>query len=403
MKKIFIITILLISTIITFGQTTVSKSCGKCLKSVSITSTTGDYCPHCGVRWGYENSTTTTSTSNSNYNYLNTAPKPSKKSAKTSTGSVKSKNNTTNNEQPFVHFFDSYTKPNLENWLVDKLSKYSKEKIYCPDNTTFSFTSKCWSDKDFEFKFKDGYFIVKYNHNDEYNKIDYLPISYFSYTYGESYSRELSFSSTQTTKTEIDNQTVKKTLISYIHIGFKGDAEENLIEKIKSAFLRLKKISIQTDLTTLPDVLFPSDLNKPSIPDTKQWILNKLNKYTENQIFQNINGGYSGMKNPVFSFSAMNLIIDYYNAYNDLIQVVIPICECNTSNNIYNDYFNSTTYENYSFFSKEELITIRGNQTKKFYIKLNFDKEDNLYSRLQKAFNSLKEDCPKKTKEKEVF
>ncbi len=41
--------------------TTQSKSCGSCKKEVSINSTVGMRCPHCGVRWGYENQHTTTS------------------------------------------------------------------------------------------------------------------------------------------------------------------------------------------------------------------------------------------------------------------------------------------------------------------------------------------------------
>lgn len=39
-----------------FGQS--SKSCGACHQPVSIHSEVGDYCPHCHVRWGYENTTT---------------------------------------------------------------------------------------------------------------------------------------------------------------------------------------------------------------------------------------------------------------------------------------------------------------------------------------------------------
>jgi hypothetical protein len=50
------------------GQT--SKSCGSCHNSVSVYSQVGDYCPHCGVRWGYENTTTSTSYVN-DYNYYN--------------------------------------------------------------------------------------------------------------------------------------------------------------------------------------------------------------------------------------------------------------------------------------------------------------------------------------------
>lgn len=42
--------------------TTQSKSCGKCHKPVSISSTVGMRCPHCGVRWGSQNTTRTSST-----------------------------------------------------------------------------------------------------------------------------------------------------------------------------------------------------------------------------------------------------------------------------------------------------------------------------------------------------
>ena len=56
---------LLVSTL-AIGQS--SKSCGSCQKPVSSNSQVGDYCPHCNVRWGYEN---TTSTTTSNYNYDN--------------------------------------------------------------------------------------------------------------------------------------------------------------------------------------------------------------------------------------------------------------------------------------------------------------------------------------------
>lgn len=50
--------------------TTTSKSCGSCRGSVSSNSTIGMYCPHCGVRWGYENKTYSKTERNSyNYNY----------------------------------------------------------------------------------------------------------------------------------------------------------------------------------------------------------------------------------------------------------------------------------------------------------------------------------------------
>lgn len=45
----------------TYSYTTVSKSCGSCGGAVSSNSCVGMRCPHCGVRWGYENTTTSTS------------------------------------------------------------------------------------------------------------------------------------------------------------------------------------------------------------------------------------------------------------------------------------------------------------------------------------------------------
>lgn len=46
-----------------YGQsyTTSSKSCGSCGGAVSSNSQIGMKCPHCGVRWGYENTTRSTS------------------------------------------------------------------------------------------------------------------------------------------------------------------------------------------------------------------------------------------------------------------------------------------------------------------------------------------------------
>ncbi len=60
MKKSFLIGLLFIfsySLSISQSWQTTSKSCGSCGGAVSIYSKVGDYCPHCHVRWGYENST----------------------------------------------------------------------------------------------------------------------------------------------------------------------------------------------------------------------------------------------------------------------------------------------------------------------------------------------------------
>lgn len=55
-----------------YKTTTVSKSCGSCGGTVSNNSRVGMRCPHCGVRWGYENERQTTSYNHSHRAYGNT-------------------------------------------------------------------------------------------------------------------------------------------------------------------------------------------------------------------------------------------------------------------------------------------------------------------------------------------
>lgn len=45
-----------------------SKHCGKCGKSVSVKSRAGMICPHCGVKWGRENTSQTQSYNYDSYN-----------------------------------------------------------------------------------------------------------------------------------------------------------------------------------------------------------------------------------------------------------------------------------------------------------------------------------------------
>jgi uncharacterized protein YgiM (DUF1202 family) len=74
-KAIILLFSFFVSTNFIFGQswsdfsytdtyTSVSKTCGKCSKPVSSNSAVGMRCPHCGVRWGYENTTHTSHVSN---------------------------------------------------------------------------------------------------------------------------------------------------------------------------------------------------------------------------------------------------------------------------------------------------------------------------------------------------
>jgi predicted RNA-binding Zn-ribbon protein involved in translation (DUF1610 family) len=65
-----VIVSLLMSSLVN-GQT--SKSCGACHRDVSAYSTVGQRCPHCGVIWGRENTTTryVDSYSYNDYSYQN--------------------------------------------------------------------------------------------------------------------------------------------------------------------------------------------------------------------------------------------------------------------------------------------------------------------------------------------
>lgn len=50
------------------AQTHVSKRCGSCHKPVSANSRVGQRCPHCGVKWGYENESRSTDIPNRSNN-----------------------------------------------------------------------------------------------------------------------------------------------------------------------------------------------------------------------------------------------------------------------------------------------------------------------------------------------
>jgi rRNA maturation protein Nop10 len=78
--RVIILSLLITFSLITNNKsycqsyTTHSKSCGACGKSVSSNSTVGMRCPHCGAKWGRQNTKTSSSTrySNTDYNYPDT-------------------------------------------------------------------------------------------------------------------------------------------------------------------------------------------------------------------------------------------------------------------------------------------------------------------------------------------
>ena len=73
MKTIFLSIAFTLLNLVTFSTkaqtyTTESKRCGSCQGQVSIYSSIGDRCPHCGVKWGYEN-TSYTNKKQTSYDY----------------------------------------------------------------------------------------------------------------------------------------------------------------------------------------------------------------------------------------------------------------------------------------------------------------------------------------------
>lgn len=390
-----------------FAQTTttVSKKCGKCGKSVSTNSRIGDICPHCGVRWGYENTTTTSTTvARPKYeNYIHIYS-PSTNGAKTST--TKTNNNTT---PPKPNPFASYTKQMTEQWLLQRFKEYAKKRVYCSSDPILSIGG-CTTYDDFEFKFDSEYLIVKYNYNNEYNTIVYIPLYDFSYAYGQTYGSDFGINTTSNTMYEVNRKYNSKRVTNYISIGFKNDAETDLIENIELALKHLKKYYKKPTTAYLPEFVSQTEINKPSLSETQSWILSKLNTYQKTLSGRNGVGSYSNFS---FSFSGFNLIINfketssmraygYDNTWTHYYIVTVPICECSSfrpSNNQGGNLGFSTSVKN---ITKVE----QGRSTdyiSSFDISIDSGRENDLINRLQKAFNNLKTYCPTQAKPKEVF
>ncbi|RZK05200.1 MAG: hypothetical protein EOO46_16015 [Flavobacterium sp.] len=402
-----------------FAQTTttVSKKCGKCGKSVSINSKIGDICPHCGVRWGYENSTTTSTTVvRPKYeNYIDIYS-PYTSSAKTST--TKNTNNTT---PPKPNPFASYSKQMTEQWLLQRFKQYAKKRVYCSTDPILSIGG-CTTYDDFEFKFDSEYLIVKYNYNNEYVTVVYIPLYDFSYAYGKDYGSDFSISTTSNTMYEVNKKDNSKRAINYISIGFKNDAETDLIDNIEFALKNLKKYYKKPTTSYLPEFISQSEINKPSLSETQSWILSKLNSYQKNLSIGSYDGSSSNSySNFTFSFSGYNMIINFKetsslraygndNTWTHYYTVTVPICECSFYRPSNNRGVGAMTYGggNFGFSSSRKSITKteQGRSTEyasSFDISIDFDRENDLFNRLQKAFNTLKTYCPTQVRPKEAF
>lgn len=404
-----------------YSQTTrtVSKSCGKCGKKVSVTSKIGDRCPHCGVRWGYENSSTTASTYPSTSSPQNTQGYQLLSSSPTSTNKKKANNVVA---QPKVtNPFSTYTKQLTEQWILQKLKSYSQKRIYCPTNSIREF-SPCTTYDGFEFKFASEYLIIKYTYENDYDILVYIPIYDFNYSFGTDYSYELSFNTKAKTMYEVTKKYNDKHVIDYISIGFKNNAEVDLLKNIDFAFEHLKKFYRKPSTSFLPEFTPESEINKPTLSETQNWILSKLNAYKQNLS----EGSYDGTSSSTnsnfnFSFSGFNLIVTfnetsslkangYNNSWASSYTVTIPTCDCYTLRPNNNRGVGSMSYGggNFGFSSSQKNIyqvdqNNRSSNLQKFNINIDLDRETDIFNRLQKAFTNLKSYCPTISKPKEAF
>lgn len=384
MKIIITVTLLFTSGLIySQATTTESKNCGACGKAVSTSAKVGDTCPHCGVRWGEENTRTRTVESptyrfptTSYHIYPNTNTSPSS----TNTPPEKKKIN------PFLNKSKDYT----ITWLNDKLNTYKKNYVNC--SSDFG-SYGCLRYKDYDFRFQSEYLIVKYNYK-ENDIVNYIPLYDIDYAYGKSGNDDFSISTNAKTIISINKTTNRKEFISYIQIGFEASIEADLMDKVIQAFEKIASESTKPSSTTLPTYITEIDTNRPTLYETKEWILSKFRKY--------------GSAEFTYDISGWNLILqkDINNRYYGRTYTV-PLCDCNVYyvSNIYNTYKN----ENFAISSKNKNITNQLNyQNKIFYdykVELTFelDREKDIIDRINKALSNLKYYCPQDSLKKEKF
>lgn len=270
------------------------------------------------------------------------------------------------------------SKEDIIDWLNSKLNQYSVNTISCTD-ATYGLNRECTQYLDFEYKATGEYLIVSYNYDNSSNQLDYIPYYDINYFGGKDYGNELNISTKSNTIVNINKTYNTQNKTSYAHIGVDREGEDGLFEKIKEKLTILKNISSKP-IGSLPEFIPKSQLNKPSLEETRTWILSKLQAYKSNDI--------------QFSIQGNNLVVKY--SYGGTS--TIPLCKV---------YF-SRPQKNYGSydpnpptvrFSSPVKVIVNDNKysgvtysnSKEFRIDL--DREKDLYNRLQKAFITYREYC----------
>lgn len=304
-------------------------------------------------------------------------------------------------------FFENSPKEEIKNWLLKTLQENSQNRISCPERIGGMY-SPCTHYNDYEFKITDDYLIVKYNYDDEYDKTVYIPFYDYKSIYGNEYGNDFSISTNSSTMYEINKSDNSKRTTGYINIGFKNNAEINIIKKIESAFTRLQFLSAKPSTNTLPVFITNSDRNKPSLEETKNWFISKLKAYTASKFEMAITEGTSmDVTNVTLDLSDNDLVIQF-STYSANYKVKVPLCKA-TIRQPFRSYGNNMSNQCTIQFSTpikiiEEYNTYSGMRyTNSIQLKVDLEREENLFNRLKKSLNNLKSYCPQNAGAKEIY
>ncbi len=239
-RILFLVLIVLANTDFSYAQTytTTSKSCGKCGKSVSANSKIGDRCPHCGVIWGRENTSTSTYSSpkySTSSNYLNAPNSSTKKSAVQK--QIKDEEEVDNS---------TASKSETESWILEKLKSNTPQKYY--DNTGSingfysSLASSGWYNMNYYYSFYSYNLIVQYEQERDKIVTRYkvvIPIYDIDRVYD--YKGDFWITTKKQTIVEYNLSDNTKRVKDAFTTDFNVYSETDLCKRLHKAFLHLKK------------------------------------------------------------------------------------------------------------------------------------------------------------------
>ncbi|MDI9312966.1 MAG: DnaJ domain-containing protein [Limnohabitans sp.] len=303
--------------------------------------------------------------------------------------------------------FENSSKEEIKNWLLKTLQENSQNRISCPERIGGMYGS-CTDYKDYEFKLTDDYLVVNYNYNNDYDETVYIPFYDYKSVYGTDYGSEFSISTNSSTMYEINKSDNSKSTTAYINIGFKNNSETNIIKKIENALSRLQIMSSKPSTSALPVFITNSERNKPSLEETKNWFISKLKAYTASNFQMAISEGTSmDVKNLSLDLYGNDLIIEF-NTYSVNYKVKVPLCKASIRQP-FRSYGNNMSNQCTIQFSTpikiiEEYNTYSGMKyTNSIQLKVDLEREENLFDRLKKSLSNIKSYCPQNTSSKETY